>query len=195
MRRHLLAAPLALALLPAFASGAPQQTEKTAKGRTNRMAFDLKSPAFKNNERIPKEHTGEGKDTSPALVWINAPAGTKSFAIIMDDPDAPVGLWLHWVLYDIPASAAGLPEGVAKKDSLPDGSKQGRCWGTEKMGYDRVGYFGPLPPPGKPHRYIFRLYALDRLLGLGAKAAKNDVLKAMKGHILAETQLIGLYER
>ena len=159
------------------------------------MAFELKSPAFKANERIPKKHTGEGEDVSPALTWSGAPKGTKSFALIMDDPDAPVGLWLHWVLFDIPAAASRLPEGVAKKDALPDGSKQGECWGTEKMGYERAGYFGPLPPPGKPHRYFFKLYALDNVLGLPPKAAKTDLLKAMHGHILAQAELVGIYER
>jgi len=159
------------------------------------MAFELKSPAFKNNERIPKKHTGEGEDASPALVWTQAPTGTKSFAIIMDDPDAPVGLWLHWVLYDIPANLTALPEGVAKKEILPDGSKHGRSWGVMDGECGRVGYFGPLPPPGKPHHYIFRLYALDKPLGLPAKAARNEVLKAMKGHTLGEAQLVGIYER
>ena len=191
MRRTLLAVPLAFALMPTLAFSAA----KPAKGRTTKMAFELTSSAFKNNERIPQKHTGEGEDTSPALAWTQPPAGTKSYALIMDDPDAPVGLWLHWLLYDIPASLTALPEGVAKKESLPDGSKHGKCWGTEKMGYDRVGYYGPMPPPGKPHRFLFKLYALDQPLGLSAKAAKNDVLKAMKGHILGEAQLIGIYER
>jgi Raf kinase inhibitor-like YbhB/YbcL family protein len=159
------------------------------------MAFELTSPAFKNDERIPKKHTGEGADTSPALNWTSAPIGTQSFALIMDDPDAPVGLWLHWVLYDIPASLTALPEGVAKNDILPDGSKHGRSWGVKDAECDRVGYFGPLPPPGKPHRYFFKLYALDTMLGLPSKAAKTQVIAAMKGHILAQAQLIGVYER
>ena len=159
------------------------------------MTFELKSPAFKNNERIPKKHTGEGEDTSPALSWTNAPAGAKSFAIIMDDPDAPVGLWIHWVIYDIPAKLTSLPEGVAKKEILPDGSKHGVCWGVQDADCGRVGYYGPMPPPGKPHRYFFKLYALDSVLGLKPKAAKSDTLKAMKGHILAEAPLVGIYER
>ncbi|MCX5794497.1 MAG: YbhB/YbcL family Raf kinase inhibitor-like protein [Elusimicrobia bacterium] len=195
MRRTLLAAPLALALVPTLANGAPRQTDKPVKERTKKMAFELTSPAFKNNERIPQKHTGEGEDASPALAWADVPAGTESFALVMDDPDAPVGLWLHWVLFDIPAGLKGLPEGVTKKESLPDGSKHGKCWGTEKMGYERAGYYGPMPPPGKPHRYVFKLYALDQKLGLPAKADKNDILRAMKGHILGEAQLIGIYER
>jgi len=159
------------------------------------MTFELKSPAFKNNERIPRKHTGEGEDASPALAWSNAPAGTKSFALIMDDPDAPVGLWIHWVLYDLPATLTSLPEGVTKKESLPDSSKHGRAWGVKDAEFNRVGYYGPLPPPGKPHRYFFKLYALDQVLGLPSQATNTQVIKAMTGHILAEAQIIGIYER
>jgi Raf kinase inhibitor-like YbhB/YbcL family protein len=159
------------------------------------MAFELKSPAFSADTRIPKDHTGEGKDSSPALAWAHAPAGVKSFALIMDDPDAPVGLWIHWVLFDIPGTARALPENLAKIESLPDGSKQGVCWAVRDADCERVGYHGPLPPPGKPHRYFFKLYALDTVLNLPPKATKGQVVGAMEGHILAEARLIGLYER
>ena len=159
------------------------------------MAFELKSPAFSASTRIPKAHTGEGKDASPALNWADAPAGTKSFVLIMDDPDAPVGLWIHWVMYDIPGTVHSLPEGLAKIESLPDGAKQGLCWAVRDEDCDRVGYYGPLPPPGKPHRYFFKLYALDAVLNLPPKAAKGQVAAAMKGRILGEAQLIGIYER
>jgi len=159
------------------------------------VIFDLKSPAFNNNERIPKKYTGAGEDTSPALAWTHAPTGTKSFALLMDDPDAPAGTWTHWVLYDIPASLTSLPEGLPKKDALPNGAKHGVCGSVKDEECHNVGYCGPLPPPGKPHHYIFRLYALDQPLGLSPKAAKNGVLKAMKGHILAEARLTGIYER
>jgi Raf kinase inhibitor-like YbhB/YbcL family protein len=195
MKRYLPAAPLAFALIPALAFSAPQLAGKPVKGRTTKMAFELKSPAFKNNGRIPKKHTGEGEDLSPALAWTQAPAGAKSFALIMDDPDAPVGLWIHWVIYDIPAKLNSLPEGVAKKESLPDGTKHGRSWGVQDAECDRVGYYGPMPPPGKPHRYFFKLYALDQTLGLPPQAGKTQVIAAMKGHILAEARLIGIYER
>jgi hypothetical protein len=159
------------------------------------MAFELRSPAFKADGRIPARHTGEGKDASPALSWTGAPKGTQSFALIVDDPDALVGAWTHWLIYDIPAGATSLAEGVARKASLPDGSKQGRSWGSARTGYERVGYHGPMPPPGQPHRYLFKLYALDRALGLPPQAEPNEVLKAMKGHILGEARLTGLSER
>jgi Raf kinase inhibitor-like YbhB/YbcL family protein len=195
MRRSLLAASLASALIPALAFSDSKSADTPITVRPTKMAFELKSPAFKNNERIPKKHTGEGEDVSPALAWTKAPEGVKSFALIMDDPDAPFGLWIHWVLYDIPAGLAALPEEVAKRAALPDGSKHGRSWGVKDEDCQRVGYFGPLPPPGKPHRYVFKLYALDTMLGLPPKATKTQVLSAMKGHIVAEAQLIGIYER
>lgn len=157
------------------------------------MALELKSPAWKAGDFIPRKHSCQGPDLSPALAWTGSPQGTQSFALIMDDPDAPVGTWVHWVLYDLPPTLAGLPEGLAKKEALPDGSKQGLCWGVEE--FDRFGYAGPCPPPGQTHRYSFRLYALDRLLGLPPKASKAEVLKAMKGHVLGQAELTGLYKR
>ncbi len=156
------------------------------------MAFTLTSPAFKAGERIPKIYTCDGEDVSPALRWSGAPAKTASFALIMDDPDAPAGTWVHWVLYDLPAEAKELPQGVAKKDSAA-GAAQGACWGVDS--FDRVGYFGPCPPPGAPHHYHFKLYALDKVLGLKPRAAKAELAAAMAGHILAAAELIGLYGR
>jgi Raf kinase inhibitor-like YbhB/YbcL family protein len=153
----------------------------------------ITSPAFNNNGSIPKVHTGEGKDVSPALNWSGVPAKTKSFALIMDDPDAPPGTWVHWVLYDIPSGLRGLPEAVSKDENVLGGAKQGLCWGVDT--FDRVGYNGPLPPPGTPHRYFFKLYALDAPLGLKARATKDEVLKAMKGHVAASAGLIGIYRR
>lgn len=111
----------------------------------------------------------------------------------MDDPDAPAGVWVHWVLYDLPSGTASLREGVLKNDTLVDGSRQGMSGGVTRFG--DVGYTGPCPPPGKPHRYFFKLYALDKNLGLKPRAAKADVLAAMKGHVLAQAELIGLYQR
>ncbi len=157
------------------------------------MPFEISSTAFKPNALIPKKHTGEGEDVSPQLRWSSVPAGTKSFALIMDDPDAPPGTWVHWLIYDIPADATGLPEGVEKKEELPDGSKQGACWGVSS--YERIGYYGPMPPPGKPHRYFFKLYALDKKLGLPANATKTALVQAMKGRILGQAEVIGLYKR
>jgi Raf kinase inhibitor-like YbhB/YbcL family protein len=157
------------------------------------MALSLTSPSFDEGGMIPKKQTCDGTDLSPALQWSGAPEGTKSFALVMDDPDAPPGTWVHWVIYDVPGDAKGLEEGVPKKETLPNGAKQGSVWGVES--FSRVGYFGPCPPPGKPHRYYFKLYALDATLNLPPKATKFDVEKAMKGHILAQTQLMGKYGR
>jgi Raf kinase inhibitor-like YbhB/YbcL family protein len=137
--------------------------------------------------------TGEGEDFSPALQWENPPAETKSFALIMDDPDAPVGTWVHWVLYDLPAALRGLPQSVLKTEDGPEGSKHGLCWGMDK--FERVGYYGPLPPPGRPHRYSFKLYALDKVLGLKSRATKAQLLTAMAGHVLTEAGLMGTYQR
>jgi Raf kinase inhibitor-like YbhB/YbcL family protein len=153
------------------------------------MNLSITSTAFSEGQPIPQKFTCQGSDISPPLVWTNAPADTKSFALIMDDPDAPVGTWVHWVLYDLPANTTGLPEDVAKTQVIANGAKQGlNTW-------PRLGYGGPCPPPGKPHRYFFKLYALDRMLDLKPGATKKDLLKAMEGHVLAEGQLMGTYQR
>lgn len=157
------------------------------------MAFSITSASFSEGAMIPKKQTCDGADLSPPLQWSGAPAGTKSFALIMDDPDAPPGTWVHWVIYDIPGETTGLEEGVPKKETLPNGAKQGLAWGVKD--FTKTGYSGPCPPPGSPHRYDFKLYALDAPLGLPAKATKFDVEKAMKGHVLAETKLTGKYGR
>lgn len=153
----------------------------------------LTSPAFEAHQAIPKKHTCDGEDVSPALQWTGAPAGAKALALVLDDPDAPVGAWVHWVLYDLPATATRLEEGLPKTPSLANGAKQGASWGVNT--FERVGYSGPCPPPGKPHRYVFKLYALKTPLGLAPRATKDDVLKAMKGKILAEAELVGLFGR
>jgi Raf kinase inhibitor-like YbhB/YbcL family protein len=155
------------------------------------MALKLSSSAFSDGSPIPAKHTCDGPDVSPALGWSGAPAGTKSFALIMDDPDAPAGTWVHWVLWDLPASFASLPENVPRTETLQSlgGALQG------KNSWPKIGYYGPCPPPGKPHRYFFKLYALDVTLGLKAGATKADVEQAMQGHVLAQTQLMGTYAR
>ncbi len=151
--------------------------------------LSLTSTAFTEGGTIPRDHTCDGADRSPPLSWSGVPAGTAVFALICDDPDAPVGTWDHWVIWDIPGDLTGLPEGVAPLDTLPDGARQGRNgWGTN-------GYRGPCPPRGKPHRYFFRLYALDASPGLRAGATKGQLLHAMEGHILAEAELMGRYGR
>jgi Raf kinase inhibitor-like YbhB/YbcL family protein len=155
--------------------------------------MQLTSTAFKAGESIPPQYACEGADVSPLLSWTDAPPKTKSFALIMDDPDAPSGTWVHWVLYDIPGGSRGLEEGVLKKEKLATGAKHGACWGVDS--FERVGYWGPCPPPGKPHRYFFKLYALDRLLDLPSKATAAELRKGMEGHVLGEAELIGLFRR
>ncbi|HNQ78500.1 MAG TPA: YbhB/YbcL family Raf kinase inhibitor-like protein [Acidobacteriota bacterium] len=149
----------------------------------------LKSAGFMNGETIPKVYSCEGVDLSPELEWTGFPTGTKSFALICDDPDAPMGTWVHWVIYNIPVDCTSLPRGVQKKARLENGSLQGlNSW-------PKTGYNGPCPPPGKPHRYFFRLYALDSVLDLKENATKEELLKAVKGRILAEAELMGTYRR
>ena len=153
------------------------------------MAFSLTSPVLSHGAAVPARFTCDGADVSPALVWSGAAPGTKTFTLIFDDPDAKG--WSHWVLYDLPASATALPENVAKTDTLADlgGARQGMT------DFRRVGYGGPCPPPGRPHHYHFKLYALDTALGLPAGAVKQDVERAMQGHILGIARLMGTYER
>jgi Raf kinase inhibitor-like YbhB/YbcL family protein len=153
------------------------------------MKIELTSSAFREGETIPKQYTGDSKDISPPLKWGEPPAGSKSLALIADDPDAPKKTWVHWVLFNLPAQTRELKEGVSKDEKLADGAKQG------KTDFGTVGYGGPAPPAGKPHRYYFKLYALDTTLDLAAGATKADLEKAMKGHIVAEGQLMGTYKR
>jgi Raf kinase inhibitor-like YbhB/YbcL family protein len=153
------------------------------------VSFKLTSPAFKDGEAIPPRFTGDGEDVSPALQWTDVPAGTKSFALVADDPDAPRGTWVHWVAYCIPGDRKELKEAVPKQPRTPDGILQG------KNDFGKVGYNGPAPPPGKPHRYFFRLYALDFELTAEPGLAKQALLKAIEGHVLGEGQLMGTYHR
>jgi len=155
--------------------------------------MQVTSTAFKQGERIPAKFTGEGADVSPALAWTGAPAGTKSFALICDDPDAPVKEpWVHWVIWGIPPEASGLPEGVsetAKPKEVP-----GACQGVN--GFPKTGYNGPLPPKGSgTHRYFFKVYALDFVPSLPEKATKKDLLKAMGKQVLGTGELMGTYSR
>jgi len=153
------------------------------------MAFSIKTNGFVDQSIIPAKYTADGADISPQLEWRDAPALTKSFTLIMDDPDAPAGTWVHWVLYDLPKDTKNIPEAVPKAEVLPSGAKQGIT------DFRQVGYGGPSPPPGLPHRYFFKLYALDCMLNLPPRHSKKDVEKAMQGHILAEAQIMGKYGR
>jgi len=168
-------------LLPASAADQPQPPKA--------MNLPITSTAFNEGQPIPQKYTCQGSDISPPLVWTNAPANTKSFALIADDPDAPMGTWVHWVLYDLPPPTKALPEDVAKTQYITGSAKQGI------NDFHRLGYGGPCPPPGKPHRYYFKLYALDKMLELAPGETKQDVETAMQGHVLAEGQLMGTYQR
>ncbi len=193
--KTLLLSLLILGVLPHTKASAAPQARKKAKTipQEAAMPLELKSTAFAANAAIPKKHTCDGADLSPELSWSGVPKGTKSLALIMDDPDAPPGTWVHWVLYDLPPEVSKLSEGLPKKEALANGAKQGLCWGVED--FDRVGYYGPCPPPGSPHRYFFKLYALDKVLGLPSRQTKAQVLKALEGHILAQAELVGIYKR
>ena len=152
-------------------------------------SLSLRSTAFKDGGKIPKKYTCDGEDVSPPLSWSGAPYGTKSYVIIMEDPDAPGGTFTHWVLYDLPAGLTNLSEGVEKKSDLKEGPKQG------VNDFGRVGYGGPCPPGGT-HRYIFTLYALDIAgLDLKGKATREEVLNTARGHVISKTNLIGTYSR
>jgi Raf kinase inhibitor-like YbhB/YbcL family protein len=149
----------------------------------------LTSPAFTDGNPIPRQHTGDGPDQSPALAWDDVPAGTGAFALVCDDPDAPRGTWVHWVLYNLPADARDLPQGVPGAPALPGGARQG------KNDFGRIGYGGPAPPRGKPHRYFFRLVALDGPLSLAEGASRAQLDRATQGHVLGEAVLMGTYQR
>lgn len=153
------------------------------------MAMTLTSPAFQEGGEIPRKYTCDGADVSVPLRWKDPPSATKSFALISDDPDAPVGTWVHWVLYNLPPETRELDEGIPASETLGNGARQGR------NDFRNVGYGGPCPPRGPAHRYFFKLYALDDQINLKPGAAKQQLLNAMKGHILAEAQLMGRYKR
>lgn len=153
------------------------------------LALELNSPAFKTKTTIPAKYTCEGPDVSPALKWATPPAGTKGLALICDDPDAPGGTWVHWVIYNIPPDAEGLSENIPRDKKLDSGALQGtNSWG-------KIGYGGPCPPPGPAHRYFFKLYALDAALDLKPGATKQQVEGAMEGHVLDRAELVGLFSR
>lgn len=152
------------------------------------MAMKITSTAFADEGMIPRRFTCDGEDVSPPLGWQGLPDGAKSLALIADDPDAPRKTWVHWVLYNLPAARGDLPEGVPPERTLAGGGRQG----TNDFG--RIGYGGPCPPSGT-HRYFFKLYALGAQLDLLPGATKEELLRAMEGHVLAEAQLMGRYRR
>jgi Raf kinase inhibitor-like YbhB/YbcL family protein len=180
MRRRLTGLIVVSSLLIFDVAGAQQERP---------MPFGLSSSSFPAGARILAQYTCDDADLSLPLVWSDPPAGTKSLALIMDDPDAPRGTWVHWVVYNLPPTSRGLTEGLPQDPKLDDGGLQG------VNDFGRVGYGGPCPPPGAPHRYVFKLYALDTTLTLPPRATKAQLERAMNGHILEEARLIGRYQR
>lgn len=156
---------------------------------TSVMSMELSSPAFKEGETIPKTYTKDGQDVSPPLEWSTPPSATKSLALICEDPDAPSGTFTHWLVFKVPAEAQKLDEKLQPEPTLSDGSAQGT------NDFKRIGYSGPAPPAGKPHHYVFTLYALDDNPSIKAGATKDQLMAAMKGHILDRGRLTGTYER
>jgi hypothetical protein len=192
---------VSLLLLTAFAGGCaqpapeqkpPSEEEVAPKPEVSPdeggAAFAIISPAFAAGAEIPVKYTCDGQNVSPPLDW-NGPAGTASFAMIVDDPDAPFGVFTHWVIFNLPPDTRGLPEAAPTDAELASGALQG------KSGSGKIGYFGPCPPSGSTHHYRFTLYALDKPLDLSAGASKEQVLQAMQGHILEQSQLVGIYQR
>jgi Raf kinase inhibitor-like YbhB/YbcL family protein len=173
-----------LFVLFSLTSFAQQQQAQATKSN-----FTVTSSAFAPGAIIPPEFSCEGKDISPALQWTGAPARTAAFAIIMDDPDAPAGVWVHWVMWNLAPASHSLPEGVAKRDQLEDGSHQGR------NSFGKVGYNGPCPPAGQTHRYFFRVYALDTKLTLSPDADRSQLDAAMQGHVVAHAEYMGTFHR
>jgi len=179
MKKMFICIFLLVFILPLFA-----QTNKA--GAKKKMTIE--SSAFKNNEMIPDRHANNKGNISPQLKWSGEPKGVKSFALIADDPDAPIGDWVHWVLFNIPSDVHELNENILPEQKFPNGMISGKNdWGN-------YGYNGPQPPSGT-HRYFFKVYALDSLLKLAAGATKKDLLKAMEKHILAHGELIGKYSK
>lgn len=163
-------------------------TEETPFPDNPEDSMDLTSTAFSYGEFIPTKYSCKAEDVSPSLTWNEPPAGTRSFVLIMDDPDAPVGTWVHWVLFNLPSTARGLSEGMPADPMFEDGSVQGI---TSAHSH---GYHGPCPPSGT-HRYFFKLYALDITLSLTSDADKKELLSAMEGHILAQAELMGKFSK
>ncbi|HLV85604.1 MAG TPA: YbhB/YbcL family Raf kinase inhibitor-like protein [Candidatus Sulfotelmatobacter sp.] len=159
------------------------QSEKTSSPLT------ISSASFPSGGTIAKKYTCDGPDVSPQLSWTDPPPGTQTFALLADDPDAPGGNWNHWTIWNLPAGSRSLPEGASKEEHLTDGSQQG------KNDFPKIGYNGPCPPPGSPHRYYFKLFALDIKLNLKPGAGKKELEAAMQGHILAHAEWMGRYGR
>ncbi len=179
---------MVLLVLSAGVVAAPFTRKVGVKIKKGVFRMNLTSPAFAGGAAIPVKHTCQGEDVSPPLEWEKEPAGTQSLALIVDDPDAPSKIWVHWVMFNIPPGVGGLEEGVKAEPLLPNGTRQGR--NDSRV----IGWSGPCPPSGV-HRYYFKLYALDTVLNLQAGITREQLRKAMEGHILAESQCMGTYQK
>lgn len=185
-KRAVLFVAVFIVILPIVAACS---SKAVAPQKEDEMKLSLYSSSFKEGDKIPVKYTCDGQNTSPPLSWDEQQQQTQALTLIMDDPDAPSGVFTHWVLFNIPANTWHLAEGVPPSEQLENGALQG------KNGGGRFGYTCPCPPRGPAHRYVFTLYALDRRLDLKAGASKSQVLDAMKGHVLAQHQLVGTYQR
>jgi Raf kinase inhibitor-like YbhB/YbcL family protein len=183
MKKHLILG-ISVLVLVIFISGCTSQNDSQTTG--NSSNFKIKSSAFSDGGKIPQKYTSDGENISPPLSWTSTPAGTKTFAIICEDPDAPGGNFTHWVVFNIPKNVNQLAEGITNQRTLDNGAKQGI------NDFNRIGYSGPAPPSGT-HRYVFKIYALDTELNLGVGATKDQLTSAMQGHIIGEAQITGKY--
>jgi Raf kinase inhibitor-like YbhB/YbcL family protein len=188
LKRRLAPAAIGLAAMAAGTLLSCRNEENDMAKTMEVTKMQVTSTAFNDGGMIPQQYTCDGQDKSPPLNWGEAPDKTRSFALIADDPDAPGGTFVHWVLYGLPAEVHELPEGVPDNETLPSGARQG------VTGFGAVGYGGPCPPSGT-HRYFFKVYALDTELSLPPGRSKADLLKAMEGHVLAQGQIMGKYKR
>ena len=181
---------LFFSFLLATAAACGNSALQSAQGQDqSKFGFRIESAAFKEGAFIPARFSCQGENVSPPLKWTGPPAGAHSFALIADDPDAPAGIWTHWVVFNLPAQTRAMDENSPKRDKLPNGGLQGLT------SFGSVGYGGPCPPPGKAHRYFFKLYAVDTVLSLQPGASSEDVVAALKGHTLGEAQLMGRFKR
>ena len=185
---HYFVLPLLFCSLILRAQTAPRSAERGSMSTQN-SSFQISSTSFQAGGSIPKKYTCDGQDLSPALAWSGAPQNTKAFALIADDPDAPARTWTHWLIWNIPSSVQQLSEGTPKQPQLSDGTRQGQ------NDFGKIGYNGPCPPPGKPHRYFVRLYALGGAVELKPGASRKELENALKANVLGQTEVMGRYGR